>query len=221
MTPPADVRGVPVAVVEDRVEVGGRRLSILRPRDSEALLDEEAFEHEEFLPYWAELWPSALALADAVAGRVRRGPAVLELGCGLGVPSIVAALEGSQVLATDWSPDAVSFCALNAKRNGVPLDAALLSWAAPDPALLTRRWDVVLAADVLYERRNVALLLALLPRLVDAQGEVLLADPGRPAWPDFAAAARELWHVERLAGGGARGVYRLQKRPRRRLAGPA
>ena len=46
-------------VVEEVVPIGGRDLRLLRPRDAEALLDEEAFEREEFLPYWAELWPSS------------------------------------------------------------------------------------------------------------------------------------------------------------------
>ena len=55
--------------VEEVVGLDGRELLIVRPRDSEALLDEEAFEQEELLPYWAELWPSALALARAVGGR--------------------------------------------------------------------------------------------------------------------------------------------------------
>src|SRR3954451_24843078 len=85
----------------------GRELVLLRPRDSEALLDEHAFEQEEYLPYWAELWPSALGLAEAVGAADVAGRRVLELGCGLGVPSLVAALAGAEFLATDWSPEAV------------------------------------------------------------------------------------------------------------------
>ena len=56
-------------VVEETVKLPGRALSIWRPRSAEALLDEEAFEHEEFLPYWAELWASGEALARVVAER--------------------------------------------------------------------------------------------------------------------------------------------------------
>ncbi|MDX6584220.1 MAG: hypothetical protein QOI10_3404, partial [Solirubrobacterales bacterium] len=52
-------------LVEEVVGVNGRDLRVLRPRDSEALLDEDAFDHEQFLPYWAELWPSGVALARA------------------------------------------------------------------------------------------------------------------------------------------------------------
>ena len=60
-------------VVEEVVPLPGRELVVRRPRDAEALLDEDAFEHEEYLPYWAELWPSSLALARTVAARALRG----------------------------------------------------------------------------------------------------------------------------------------------------
>jgi predicted nicotinamide N-methyase len=166
-------------VIVDAVTVGGRDLRIVHPRDSEALLDEQAFEREEFLPYWAQLWPSAIVLARATARLHPAGRRVLELGCGLGLPSIVAALEGAGVLATDWSPDAVAFAAANASRNGASLRTAVCSWTEPRPMVAEAPWDLVLAADVLYEARNVAQLLELLPRLVDGSGEVLIADPGR------------------------------------------
>src|SRR3954468_16519739 len=79
-------------LVEEVVGIGGRDLALLRPRDAEALLSEEAFEHAEFLPYWAELWPSAPGLARARASRALHGARTLELGCGLGLPSLAAAL---------------------------------------------------------------------------------------------------------------------------------
>src|SRR4051794_29069406 len=94
----------PTDLVEETVVLGrGRTVAMLRPRESEDLLDERAFEREELLPYWAELWPSALALARSVAVRSLRGRRVLELGCGLGLVSIAAALAGARVLATDWA----------------------------------------------------------------------------------------------------------------------
>jgi predicted nicotinamide N-methyase len=172
----------------DAVAVGGRTLRIVHPRDSEALLDEQAFDREEFLPYWAQLWPSAIALARATARLHPAGRRVLELGCGLGLPSIVAALEGAGVLATDWSPDAVAFAAANASRNGAVLRTAVCSWTEPEALVAGAPWDLVLAADVLYEARNVDQLLELLPRLVNASGEVLIADPGRRPAQRFLAA---------------------------------
>src|SRR5215218_2711368 len=142
-------------VVEEVVPLYGRDLRLLRPRDAEALLDEEAFEREEFLPYWAELWPSSLALARVIGGRALRGARTLELGCGLGLPSIAAALAGGRVLATDWSSAAIDMTAVNAERNGARLETLVCSWTEPAPLLERAPFDLVLAADVLYEQRNV------------------------------------------------------------------
>ncbi len=150
-----------------------RRLSILRPRSAEALLDEEAFEHEEFLPYWAELWASGEALARTIAERDVSGMRVVELGCGLALPSLAAALGRAHVLATDWAPDAAELARENARRNELELETAIVRWSEPKALLERAPWDLVLAADVLYERRNVDELLALLPQL---GSNVLLAE---------------------------------------------
>ncbi len=173
--PDATVAG---GLVEELVELGpGLRLSLLRPAEAEALIDERAFEREEFLPYWAELWPSGVALARFVARLHLRGLRVLELGCGLGLPSLAAARRGADVLATDWAAEALTLLRRNARRNGVLVRTARVRWSEPARLLRAAPWDLVLGADLLYEARNVEQLAALLPRL---GGEVLLADPGRP-----------------------------------------
>ncbi len=194
-------------LVEETVALHGRELSIVRPRDADELVDEEAFEHEEFLPYWAELWPSALALARAVCRLPLEGATVVELGCGLGVPSVTAAHRGARVLASDWAPDALAFVELNASRNGVLLETALCSWHEPAPLVARAPFDLVLASDVLYERRDVEPLLDLLPRLGT---EVLLADPGRPAAKEFSERAAQDWRIETEPGRVA--LHRLRRR---------
>ena len=171
--------------IAEHVPLPGGEVEIERPRDPEALLSEESFEHEEFLPYWAELWTSAVALAHDVSLRSLRGKRTLELGCGLGLPSIAAARAGGRVLATDWSGDAVLAATANAQRNEVRLETLRCSWGAPRPIVERAPWDLVLASDVLYERRNTGLLLDLLPLLVDERGLVLIADPGRAAARPF------------------------------------
>jgi len=186
-------------VVEEVIPVNGRDLRLLRPRDAEALLDEHAFEHEEYLPYWAELWPSSLALARAIGGRALKGARTLELGCGLGLPSIAAALAGGRVLATDWSSEAIRMTETNAERNDAALETLVCSWSEPAPLLERAPWDLVLASDVLYEPRNGAALLPLLARLVDTRGEIWLADPGRPAAEPFLAAAAETFTIDSRA----------------------
>ena len=181
-------------LVEETVVLApGRDVSLMRPRDSEELLTEEAFDHEELLPYWAELWPSSVALAKAVAGRSLRGARTLELGCGLGLVSIAAALAGGRVLATDWSAESVRFAAANAEHNGAHVRTAVVDWGEPDAILAEAPWQLVLGSDVLYERRNVDQMLALLPRLVDQSGEVWIADPGREASMEFLDRADRDW----------------------------
>jgi predicted nicotinamide N-methyase len=201
-------------LVEEVVGLDGRDLRVLRPRDSEALLDEDAFEHEEFLPYWAELWPSGVALARAVGVRALRGRRVVELGCGLGLPAIAAALAGGRVLATDWSADAIARAADNARRNDAEVDTLVASWS--DPAGLVRRgpFDLVLASDVLYEARDLAPLLTLLPRLLAPGGEAWIADPGRASAEHFLDAARERFDVrtQPAAEIPSGGIHRLRPR---------
>ena len=198
-------------LVEEVVPIAGRDLRLLRPRDAEALLDEGAFEREEFMPYWAELWPSSLALARTIAGRALRGARTLELGCGLGLPSIAAAIAGGRVLATDWSAEAVAMTAANAERNDAAVETLVCSWTAPEPLLARAPWDLVLASDVLYEARNGDVLLELLPRLGP---EVWLADPGRTTAAPFLEAAASDWEIrsQPAAGLPQGAVHRLRRR---------
>jgi predicted nicotinamide N-methyase len=200
-------------LVEEVVGIGGRDLGLLRPRDPESLLDEDAFDTDEFMPYWAELWPSALALARAVGVRALRGARVLELGCGLALPSFAAALAGGRVLATDWADDAIGLLRRNAERNGVAVEGLACSWTEPSALLARAPFDLVLASDVLYEARNGAALLPLLPRLIGPRGEIWLTDPGRSAAAPFFEAAAEAFAVERrdAAEIPSGALYRLRR----------
>jgi predicted nicotinamide N-methyase len=205
------IRGMDV--IEEVVPVGEHELTLLRPRDSEALLREEAFEQEDLLPYWAELWPSGVALARALTGRALRGARTLELGCGLGTASIAAALAGGRVLATDWSAEAIAITRRNAERNGASLRTERCAFADAPALAGEAAWDLVLAADVLYERRNVGPLLEVFPRLLAPGGQVLLADPGRPATPEFLDRARAANWMVRTRGAGSVGVHTLTRPP--------
>lgn len=183
-----------IELVDDTVQIGPYVLAVRRPSDADALIDEKRFAENEFMPYWATIWPSGLALARAVAERDVRGKRVVELGCGLAIPSLVAALGGADALATDWSPDAIDVARENAARNGVDLETAVVSWDEPKDLLARAPFDLVLCSDVLYEPRNVQTLLGLLPRLAD---EVLLAEPGRQTAGAFFETADETWVIRR------------------------
>ncbi|MEO5634871.1 methyltransferase domain-containing protein [Gaiella sp.] len=183
--------------LEEQIVLGTTELIIRRPADVESLIDEERFADREFLPYWAELWPSGLALARFVAGLDLRGNDVLELGCGLALPSLAAALAGAAVTATDWAPESIDLIRRNAHANGLSIAAQELDWAAP---VDLDRYHVVLAADVLYEERNAEPLLRLLDDAVAPGGVALFADPGRRHAQAFFDRARGSgWSLELTA----------------------
>ncbi len=169
-------------VLREVVAVGPLSLTLARPRSAEDLIDEGDYARDERLPYWAELWPSAHVLAADLEPRALEGRRVIELGCGVGLPSIVAALRGADVLATDWYEDALGFVRVNARATGAPVQARLLDWNDPPPDLLApdARRDLVIGADLLYEARNGPALARLLPALLQPGGEALIADPRRP-----------------------------------------
>lgn len=176
-----DTALAPFDVVREEVAAGHLRLAISRPRSAEDLIDEEEYERDERLPYWAELWPSGRVLAAELAGRPLADLRVVELGCGLGLPSVVAALRGARALATDWYEEALAFARANARAAGVRLDTLAVDWRRPPAGLLAGApFDLVVGADLCYEERNGPALAALLPRLLGPGGEAIVADPRRP-----------------------------------------
>jgi predicted nicotinamide N-methyase len=216
----AALRGVPahalppalLDVTVQRVRVPGGDVFLVRPTDWEQLRHEEGGAGRP-VPYWATPWPSGAVLAGALADDPPRpGARVLELGCGLGLPSIVAARAGADVLATDGSSDAVAFVAHSLALNDLEGEVAQVDWSEQGEALAARGpWDLVLAADVLYLRGNVEVGLELLPRLVASGGEIRLADPRRAGARDFLAAARARFMVQTAQDGDV-ALHRLRPR---------
>jgi predicted nicotinamide N-methyase len=185
-----------VDTVDETVTVGDRVLSVVRPRAGEARLGEESFGEEIVMPYWADVWPSGVALARALAARSLRGMRVLELGCGaLALPSIVAGLAGARAVATDWSADAIAFAARNALRSRASIETALCSWKQPELLEARGPWDLVLAADVLYEEEHAGHLADLLPRLLERRGSAWVADPDRDPAERFLELAGDRFEI--------------------------
>jgi predicted nicotinamide N-methyase len=216
----AELRGR-FQVREEHFEHAGWAVELILPQAADELIDEAEYADDERLPYWAELWPSGRALARYLlengrakvlengSAKVREcesakvdggwaGVRVLELGCGVALPSLALRGRGAEVLATDWYRDALRFARANAVRNGLaPLLTDVLDWRHPPEDWA---YDLVIAADVLYERRNVPILAELLPRVTAPGGTVLIADPGRIYAPDFLQEMREAgWMADEAA----------------------
>lgn len=166
------------------VDVASSRYDLVAPACTETLLDSDdvisRFETDEYLPYWADLWPTALLLARRVRGEPVAGDddaTLLEIGCGLGLVAIAAAHAGWSALATDYDADAIAFAAENARRNDARITTALVDWRA---TRLDRRFRRIVASDVLYEKRNHEPIAGFLLHHLDDDGEAWIGDSFRP-----------------------------------------
>lgn len=129
-------------------------------------------------PLFGQLWPSGQRLAEAMADLDVANARVLELGCGIGLASLVLQRRGATVVATDIHPLAETFLAYNAALNGLPaLHYRRLDWTRQRPDL--GRFDVVIASDVLYERGQAERLADVILAYAADDARVVLTDPGR------------------------------------------
>jgi len=125
-------------------------------------------------PYWAHLWSGAAVLAAAVPPGARR---VLELGCGLGLPGLTAARRGARVTFVDRVPAALAFVRSSARANGLPaVDLVAADATAPG---LAARFDLVLAAELVYDRTAFPALARAIAGHLAPGGRALLTDAGR------------------------------------------
>jgi predicted nicotinamide N-methyase len=151
---------------------------------------------DDYMPYWAYLWPGANMLAEAVArcwggGGEVRDLEVLELGCGLGLGGLAAMDLGFRVCFSDYDPAALAFVGRSVRENGLDpgrCSTLVLDWREP-PA---RRFHRIIGADLLYERRLVPLVADVLARMLAPGGEALLATPYRASAEAFPEAAAEV-----------------------------
>ncbi len=166
------------------LRVAERDVALLSPANADDLISEDDYVLDERLPYWADLWPSAQILANEVAIMRLAGQRVLELGCGLGVVALGAAMAGAEVTATDYYEDAILFASLNvADATGKAIATRMVNWVAMPEDL--GKYDVVLASDVLYEHRYAEMVADAIAKTLVRGGEAIVADPGRIALDEF------------------------------------
>lgn len=167
-------------------EVAGRLWRLSRPADLESLwaaMGEGDLGADERLPYWVELWPAAVLLARFIAATPQAvaGRACVDAGCGLGLPALVAAAAGARVLAFDYEPEALPYAHRNAALNLRAGEAApvfaVMDWRRP--AVSKGGAEVILGADILYERRFFEPVAAFLDYALAPGGRVYIADPER------------------------------------------
>jgi predicted nicotinamide N-methyase len=188
-----EFRGYPVIVT--RFDLAGRRFKLLGPANYDELLDlpevARRFRQNEYMPYWAQLWPAGVLLAETVAQWPPAGdnpPSVLEIGCGLGLASLVMSHLGCRVLATDQDADALAFLAESARRNRLPVpETRLLDWQKDG---LGMTFDRIVASDVLYETRHLRPVAEFVHDHLEPDGFGLVVDPNRFTADEFETIAR-------------------------------
>lgn len=183
----------------DKLELSGREIKVFAATNIDELLDHlinKGDDHEdvvdERIPYFVELWPSAIRLAELLLDTTIdvRGKEVLELGCGSGLAGIAAGMAGAEsVLMTDYLPDAIGFAANMWKLN-LPSEpkTGLLDWRAPD---ITTKFEIILAADVAYEERNFLPLISTFHELLAPDGRIFLTEPSRQIAKPFVSLLEE------------------------------
>lgn len=129
-------------------------------------------------PLFGVLWPAGLVLAEEMSAFPVAGKRILEIGCGLGLSSLVLQRRGADITASDHHPLAGEFLAANAALNALPPPVLRLAqWAGPNPGL--GRFDLLIGADILYEREHAVLVAGFIALHAQPRADVLITDPGR------------------------------------------
>lgn len=154
----------------------------LKQTGQESLLD-------ALCPYFGVVWPSARALAQYLVSQGDRlkETSLLELGCGLAVPSLAAIRGGARVTATDFHPEVPRFLERNRALNSVEnLTYLHFDWQRSSLApVLSTKFNWVVGSDILYEKHQPALVAQLMKEWLALGGKAVLADPGRPYLQSF------------------------------------
>lgn len=175
--------------------IGGQTFHLTWPADIDGLLDrpdvQQRFSKDQYMPYWAQPWPAAVLLAEAIlAGENGQGRQAVELGCGIGLVSLAAAKMGWSITASDYDEHAVAFARLNIANNNMRLAAArMIDFRLPPESSAYER---VFGADLTYERRNAEPLARWLASALKPGGEAWLSDPNRSAGDEFPSRAQSL-----------------------------
>lgn len=135
-------------------------------------------------PLFGLLWPSGQILAKLMAEREISQERILELGCGLGLASLVAHRRGANITASDFHPMAADFMQENLRLNAMStLPFIRTGWQ--DICAELGRFELIIGSDVLYERDEAGVLPAFIERHACLQAEILIVDPDRSNRPRF------------------------------------
>jgi predicted nicotinamide N-methyase len=155
---------------------------------------------EKYCPYFGALWEAGIGLGQFLSTFDLKNKSVLEIGCGLALPSFVVTRAGGKIIATDFHADVPLFLELNQKNNNTFFPFRSMNWR--EEIERTRAdlgvFDLVIGSDILYESQHPKEVAQTLIAFLKPGGKIILADPGRAYIQSFVSAMKEMGYREKL-----------------------
>ena len=178
--------------------------------------DQDQSLKEEYCPYFGVLWESGVGLSQFIKNKDFKNKRILEIGCGLALPSFIATQNGGDVTATDFHADVPLFLKVNQERNNITFDYQVMNWR--DEVERTKNtfglFDYVLGSDILYESQHAHEVAKALIGLLKPGGKIILADPGRAYVQKFITCMQDLDFPEKMSVQTVRSEWTQKNKPR-------
>jgi predicted nicotinamide N-methyase len=175
------------------LKIKDKNIDLIQITNIDEIFDQLILNHpddvqiiDDSIPYWTDLWPAAIGMSDFILENetLFEQKRVIEIGCGLGLPSIVAAGVAKEVTMTDYLEDAIVFAKRNVALNNLKnINFELLDWR--DIEVGHQKYDVILASDIAYEKRFFEQLPFALKAMMHYNSMAVLSEPGRAFAKDF------------------------------------
>ena len=153
---------------------------------------------EEYCPYFGVLWEAGIGLSQHLLSLNLKNKKILEIGCGLALPSFIVTKKGGEIIATDFHADVPLFLEINQKRNNMFFPYRVMNWRNEIERTKTDLglFDLVLGSDILYESQHPLQVAKALIAFLKPGGKILLSDPGRAYVQNFITSMNECGYKE-------------------------
>ena len=160
--------------------------------------DQDQSLAEEHCPYFGVMWEAGIGLSQFLTRDMCEGKKILEIGCGLALPSFIATRFGGNVIATDFHADVPLFLELNQEKNKINFEYQVMNWRNEIERTKNAygQFDLVLGSDILYESQHAMQVAEALIAFLKPGGKIILSDPGRAYVQKFISSMKELGYPE-------------------------
>ena len=181
------------------IEFGSTDIHVRTLRDNNQYADDRGAAaklgiHSATWPHFGVIWDSGTVLAHQMQEFDIAGKRILEVGCGIGLSSLLLNSRGANITATDHHPEAQTFMAINTGLNqGKAIPFVRTNWSDRDSCL--GQFDLIIGSDLLYEPDHADLLSGFIHQHTKPTCEIIIVDPGRRQRARFSQAMRALGYT--------------------------